>query len=69
MVDKKIVETNDDRVEEFLTKRGLKAIMIKAPASFDIAEIEMQGDLVLLRGWTSAFGKSRETTRVYKRVK
>jgi hypothetical protein len=69
MASKKIAETNDDRVEEFLEKRGLKAIQVKAPASFDIAEIEVQGDLVLLRGWTSAFGKTREITRVYKRVK
>jgi len=56
-------------VDEMLAKREQKAITVKAPKSFDLYEIEMSNDLVILRGYTGAFGKVRDSTRVYKRVR
>ena len=48
---------------------GKKEIICKHPKSFDIYEVELSGDLVLLRGWSEAFGKQIDSTRVFKRVR
>ncbi len=55
--------------QELLTEVGKKVLDVQAPASFDLESVEMSGQLVLLRGYVNVFGKVREVTRVYKRVR
>lgn len=56
-------------VEAILTEREQKAITVRCPSSFDVTELEVSGDLVILRGYTNAFGSVRDATRVFKRVR
>lgn len=52
-----------------LCKRsGLKPIAAKVPSTFDLTEVEMSGNLVIIRGWVTAFKKSSEVTKVYRKV-
>jgi len=56
-------------VSKILEERGQIAVTYKGTKSFDLNEVEISGDLVILRGWANVFGESREVTRVYRRVR
>lgn len=54
---------------ETLEKIGLATCEIKKPTNFTVINIEINGDLCIIRGSLNTFGKIRDVTRVYKVVK
>jgi len=46
-----------------------QTVRVKTPKSFSLWEVEMTGDIVILRGSKQVFGEVREVSLVYKRVK
>jgi len=46
-----------------------QTVRVKMPKSFSLWEVEMTGDIVILRGSRQVFGETREVSLVYKRVR
>jgi hypothetical protein len=44
-------------------------VMVKAPKSMTVTEVELTGQLVIVRALRNIFGEIKEITMVYKRVK
>jgi len=59
--------TEEEKTTEEET-RGSE-VQIKAPKSMHIYEVEITGDLCIIRATQTLFNKFREATFVYKRVR
>jgi len=46
-----------------------REVNVKSPKSFEVIEVEVTGDLVILKGWTTVFKNEILSSRVYKRVR